>query len=76
VWVNCLKSQKKTSIYPLGKTPSAPSVWSEPKWPEPPLDNESEESEPNVMELENENDLEVVEEVSEFVSVWWLIGCW
>jgi len=26
VWVNCLKSLKKPSIYPLGKTPSAPSV--------------------------------------------------
>ena len=25
VWVNCLKSLKKPSIYPLGKTPSAPS---------------------------------------------------
>ena len=26
VWVYCLKSLKKPSIYPLGKTPSAPSV--------------------------------------------------
>jgi len=26
VWVNCLKSLKNPSIYPLGKTPSAPSV--------------------------------------------------
>jgi len=25
-WVNCLKSLKKPSIYPLGITPSAPSV--------------------------------------------------
>ena len=28
VWVNCLRSLKKPSIYPLGKTPSAPSdIW-------------------------------------------------
>jgi len=26
MWVNCLKSLKKPSIYLLGKTPSAPSV--------------------------------------------------
>ena len=29
VWVYCLKSLKKPSIYPLGKTPSAPSEGSD-----------------------------------------------
>jgi len=32
VWVNYLKSLKKPSIYPLGKTPSAPSVRGRWRW--------------------------------------------
>ena len=33
VWVNCLKSLKKPSIYPLGKTLSAPSVYNNEECP-------------------------------------------